>query len=34
MDGLISILLIGERRFRIGFQIHIIYERDRREIRR
>jgi hypothetical protein len=29
-----SILLIGERRFRIGFQIYIIYERDRREARR
>jgi hypothetical protein len=33
MGELISILLIRERRFRIGFQIHIIYERDRRKIR-
>jgi hypothetical protein len=34
MGELISILLIGGRRFRIGFQIYIIYKRDRREARR
>jgi hypothetical protein len=34
MGGLILILLIGERRFRVGFQIYIIYERDRRKARR
>jgi hypothetical protein len=28
------ILLIEGRRFRVGFQIYIIYERDRRETRR
>jgi hypothetical protein len=34
MSELILILLIKERRFRIGFQIYIIYKRNRRKIRR